>query len=123
MKTNGIANAALAAWLLSTGSLAETASACSSILTPAYSPLPAVASGWQAQLVVGGLKMPRSIQFDDAGALLVVDSGTGVMRYTFTDHGGTCLEVNQQQLLINQTSVSRSCGGPGLSPHGLSCFF
>jgi glucose/arabinose dehydrogenase len=106
MKTNGVAKAALAAGLLSTSALAETASACATVLTPAYSPLPAVANGWQAQLVTGGLKKPRSIQFDSAGALLVVDSGTGVLRYTFTDNGATCLQVNKQQLLINQTTVS-----------------
>jgi opacity protein-like surface antigen len=104
MKTHGVSKVAIAAGLLSTGALAQTA--CSSVLTPAYSPLPAVASGWQAQLVAGGLKKPRSIQFDSTGALLVVDSGTGVLRYTFTDNGGTCLQVDKQELLVNQTAVS-----------------
>lgn len=108
MKTNGVAKAAFAAGLLSTGALAQT-TACSSVLTPAYSPLPAVASGWQAQLVASGLKKPRSIQFDSTGALLIVDSGAGVLRYTFTDNGGTCLQLDKQQLLINQTNVSL-CG-------------
>lgn len=105
MKTNGVAKAAFAAGLLSTGALAQT-TACSSVLTPAYSPLPAVASGWQAQLVASGLKKPRSIQFDSTGALLIVDSGAGVLRYTFTDNGGTCLQLDKQQLLINQTNLN-----------------
>jgi len=107
MKTNCVARAAFAAGLLSRGALADdTASACAAVLTPTYSPLPAVASGWQAQLVAGGLKKPRSIQFDSTGALLVVDSGVGVVRYSFNDTGATCLQANQQQLLINQTNVS-----------------
>ena len=107
MKTNGVARAAFAAGLLSSGAVAaDAASACATVLTPTYSPLPAVASGWQAQLVASGLKKPRSIQFDSTGALLVVDSGVGVVRYTFNDTGATCLQANPQQLLINQTNVS-----------------
>jgi opacity protein-like surface antigen len=102
MKTNGVAKVAVAAGLFS-AALAQ--SACSSVLVPTYT-APAVASGWQAQLVAGGLKKPRSIQFDSAGALLIVDSGKGVLRYTFTDNGDTCLQVDKQQLLIDQTAVS-----------------
>lgn len=102
MKTNGVSSLALAAGLLSAGALAQTA--CSSVLTPTYT-LPALANGWKAQLIASGLKKPRSIQFDSAGALLITDSGNGVLRYTFKDNGGTCLQVDQRQLLVNQTSV------------------
>jgi glucose/arabinose dehydrogenase len=110
MKTNGVAKAALAAGLLSNSALAaDGAAGCANVLTPAYSPLPAVASGWQSQLVAGGLKKPRSIEFDSAGNLLVLDSGKGVVRLTFNDGGATCLQVNQQQLLVNQTTVSPPC--------------
>ncbi|KAB5566712.1 soluble quino protein glucose/sorbosone dehydrogenase [Coniochaeta sp. 2T2.1] len=120
MKTNGVARVALAAGLLSTGAFAaDAASACSSVLTPAYSPLPAIAKGWQAQLVAGGLKKPRSIQFDSAGALLIVDSGKGVLRYTFTDNGATCLTLDKQELLVNQTNLNH---GLGLSTDGKTLY-
>ncbi len=78
---------------------------CTKVLVPTYSP-PSVASGWTAQLVANGLVKPRSLIFDSAGGLLVVESGKGVSRTTFNDHGGTCLEVNTYNLIINQTSVS-----------------
>jgi glucose/arabinose dehydrogenase len=110
MKTNGVAKVAVAAGLFSSA-LAQ--SACPTVLVPTYT-APAVASGWQAQLVASGLKKPRSIQFDGAGALLVVDGGKGVLRYTFTDNGATCLQVDKQQLLINQTSVSYCLKLPSL---------
>lgn len=103
MKSTSVAKTVVAAGLFSTGALAQ--SACSAVLVPTYTP-PAVAPGWQAQLVTGGLKKPRSIEFDSTGALLVVDSGKGVLRYTFTDNGATCLQVLESRLLINQTSVS-----------------
>ncbi|KAJ9133882.1 Soluble quino protein glucose dehydrogenase [Pleurostoma richardsiae] len=90
------------------------AASCSNILAPAYS-TPSVASGWTAQLVVNGLTKPRSIEFDTKGALLVVDSGVGIRRITFTDNGGTCLQVDQNTLLVNQTSLNH---GLALSSDG-----
>jgi hypothetical protein len=109
MKTNGVVTkAALAAGFYSSAVLA--ASGCPSVLVPTYN-APSVASGWQAQLVAAGLKKPRSIQFDSTGALLVVESGKGVSRYTFTDNGGTCLQVAKSSLVIDETAVrtARQC--------------
>lgn len=103
MKTDrAVTKAALAAGLYSSAALA--ASGCPSVLVPSYNP-PAVASGWQAQLVAAGLTKPRSIQFDNTGALLVVESGKGLSRFTFTDNGGTCLQVDKSTLVIDETGV------------------
>ncbi|KAH8896680.1 soluble quino protein glucose dehydrogenase [Thozetella sp. PMI_491] len=104
--------------LLVAGAVAQTASSCSSILVPAYSP-PSVASGWQAQLVATGLRKPRSIQFDGSGALLVVESGKGVTRNTFKDNGGTCLQLEQSTLLINRTELNH---GLALSADGKTLY-
>ncbi|KAK0670184.1 soluble quino protein glucose/sorbosone dehydrogenase [Cercophora samala] len=79
--------------------------ACSDILVP-RNPVPIVASGWQAQLVAGGLTKPRSIQFDESGALLVVESGKGVSRHRFTDNGGTCLHANHSHMLVELTQLN-----------------
>lgn len=86
-----------------TAVLAQTTQ-CPDILTPGYN-TPLVAAGWQAQLVMGGLTKPRSIEFDDTGALLVVESGKGVTRHTFVDGGGTCLTLERSDLLIDEPTV------------------
>ncbi|KUI57288.1 L-sorbosone dehydrogenase [Cytospora mali] len=53
---------------------------------------------------------PRSLTFDSSGALLVLDSGVGVKRLSFTDNGGTCLVPNDPVLVVDATSLN----------HGLS---
>ncbi|KAL1889165.1 hypothetical protein Sste5346_009114 [Sporothrix stenoceras] len=82
-------------------------SICPSILTPSYS-APIVAPGWTAQLVVTGLLTPRSLLFDDAGALLVVESGTGIQRITFDDYGDTCLVVRNSNQVVDQPDLNHS---------------
>ena len=97
--------------LESVASLSQIARAvnCPTNLKASY-PAPVVADGWSAQLIVQGLKSPRSVLFDTAGNLLVVDEGSGIVHLQFTDHGSTCLEVSKTTYLINSTLVSaRSC--------------
>jgi glucose/arabinose dehydrogenase len=106
MKSNVVA-AVLVAGL--SGVVAQ--SACSTVLVPTYTP-PSVAPGWAAQLVVSGLQTPRSLLFDSAGALLVVERGKGVSRITFKDHGGTCLEVDKHDVIIPLASVSSANSPP-----------
>lgn len=105
MKSNRAVNTAVAAAVFCSSACLAEATQCQTILAPTYTP-PSVASGWTAQLIANGLKKPRSIQFDTAGALLVADAGVGIRRITFTDNGGTCLAVNQNQLLVNQTTLN-----------------
>jgi hypothetical protein len=106
---NEIARIALAAGLYTAVATSQDSS-CSTILVPAYSH-PVVASGWQAQLVAGGLTRPRSIAFDSTGALLVVESGKGISRHRFTDNGGTCLASNHSHMLVDLQSVSFTLQG------------
>jgi len=84
------------------------AQSCPQVLTPSYKS-PVVGAGWTAQLIMGGLKSPRGILLDSAGALLVVEQGSGIRRLTFDDHGGTCLTMADNKSLVDDSDVSRSC--------------
>jgi hypothetical protein len=81
-------------------------SSCSTTLTPTNSVQPSVASGYRAQLIATGLSSPRSIQFDKAGNLLVVEQNNGdgsVSALTLQDNGGTCLSVTSHTTLVTQS--------------------
>ena len=67
--------------------LAQSSSSCSTTLTPTKSIKPSIASGYQAALVATGLTKPRSIEFDSAGNLLVVQAGAGIARLQLQDNG------------------------------------
>ena len=87
-------------------------SSCSTTLTPANSVQPSVASGYRAQLIATGLSSPRSIRFDKAGNLLVVEQKKGngsVSALTFQDNGGTCLSVTSHTTLVTQSVRSLAC--------------
>jgi len=102
MKTTRVSRLALAAGLLAS---TATAQSCPKVLVPSYN-FPAVSSGWQVQLVLGGLTKPRSIEFDSTGALIVVESGKGITRHKFSDQGGTCIAETESTVLISQTSLN-----------------
>jgi hypothetical protein len=81
-------------------------SSCSTTLTPTNSVQPSVASGYRAQLIATGLSSPRSIKFDKAGNLLVVEQKNGngsVSALTLQDNGGTCLSVTSHTTLVTQS--------------------
>jgi len=65
-----------------------------------------VASGYTAALVATGLTKPRSIQFDSAGNLLVVEQGAGLTALTLQDNGGACLSVKSSKRVVENTGVS-----------------
>ncbi|KAK4151580.1 L-sorbosone dehydrogenase [Chaetomidium leptoderma] len=113
---NAISKFVLTAGLYAAAVFAQTG--CSNILVPAHSP-PVVASGWQAQLVAGGLTKPRSIAFDSTGALLIVESGKGISRHRFTDNGGTCLASNHSHMLVEMTTLNH---GLALSDDGKTLY-
>lgn len=85
---------------------ATTESACSVTLNPTNSIRPTIASGYRMAVVATGLTKPRSIRFDSKGNLLVVQQGAGIVNLAFTDHGGTCLSVTKNQVVIKNSSVS-----------------
>ena len=80
---------------------------CSRALTPTNSIKPTIASGYHVALVATGLVKPRSIQFDTAGNLLVVQSGAGIISLAFLDDGGTCLSVKNKKTVIDANAVCR----------------
>lgn len=87
--------------------LASSASAQSVTCTlrPEYA-APVMADGWQSRLIATGLSRPRSIIFDTEGALLVVEQGGGIKHLKLADGNGTCLSVQSQTDLVNNTAVS-----------------
>lgn len=94
----GYALALLAAATLATAK-------CSNQLQPGYDhPVPA--DGWSWRLVANGMTKPRSITFDSAGALLVLDEGAGINRLVLQDDGGTCLSVKEKTVVVADTAVS-----------------
>ncbi|KAK4108869.1 soluble quino protein glucose dehydrogenase [Canariomyces notabilis] len=113
-----VANSALAAGLYYAAAAAAQGTACSQVIVPSYS-APVVASGWQAQLVAGGLTKPRSMQFDSTGALLVVESGKGISRHRFTDNGGTCLASNHSHMIVELPELNH---GLALSKDGRTLY-
>ena len=80
---------------------------CENVIVPNYQ-TPSLASGWQGQLVANGFKKPRTLHFDTEGNLIVLDAGVGVRRVKFTDNGDTCLQVAENQLLVDNKDVCES---------------
>ena len=87
--------------------LAQSSPSCSTTLTPTNSIKPSIASGYQAALVATGLTKPRSIEFDSAGNLLVVQAGAGIARLQLQDNGGTCVTVKSKKTVVQASTVSR----------------
>ncbi|EHK25005.1 uncharacterized protein TRIVIDRAFT_190204 [Trichoderma virens Gv29-8] len=101
--------------VLQQGTWAQT---CSNTLNVTY-PAPVAASGWEFRLVANGLERPRGIAFDDAGGLLVVESGVGLTHLTLNDEGGTCLTVKSNKTLIANQNLNH---GLALSGSGKTVY-
>lgn len=54
-----------------------------------------------------GLIDPRSIEFDSAGNLLVVQAGAGIESLQLQDNGGTCVTVKSKKTVVQASAVSR----------------
>ena len=87
--------------------LGQSSSSCSSTLTPTNSIQPSIASGYRAALVATGLTDPRSIEFDSAGNLLVIQAGVGIESLQLQDNGGTCVSVKSKKTVLQASAVSR----------------
>ena len=101
-----VSSAALLGFFFLSG-LAQSSSSCSSTLTPTHSIKPSIASGYRVALVATGLIDPRSIEFDSAGNLLVVQAGAGIESLQLQDDGGTCVSVKSKKTLVQASAVSR----------------
>jgi glucose/arabinose dehydrogenase len=95
--------------LFTASAIAQSSSSCSATLTASY-PAPSLASGYTARLVANNLTRPRGIHFDNAGKLLVVESGSGISALTLRDGGGSCLNVANKQIVVADTGVSLVTG-------------
>jgi len=93
-----------AALLLILASPASAQSCDVTAITPDYKA--AVAhGGWEYRIIANGLRRPRGIVVDSSGALLVVDSGSGIKRIVLEDRGGTCFAVREQTTLVGLSEV------------------
>ena len=60
--------------------------------------------GYQAKLIMKGLKSPRSLIFDKEGNLVVVEQRVGVRYIKFAAGNEPCMASSK--LILNDTSVS-----------------
>ncbi|KAF2453974.1 hypothetical protein BDY21DRAFT_292223 [Lineolata rhizophorae] len=110
--------------LLPSLSFAQSSSSptdCSSSLTASYA-APSVASGFAARLVAQDLDRPRSIRFDSAGNLLVVEQGRGGvtgLRLRDSGEGAACVEVDER---VDVTEDGDLNHGLELSPDGTTLY-
>jgi glucose/arabinose dehydrogenase len=61
-----------------------------------------LASGWKATKIAGGLTNPRSIQFDSAGNMLVVENSKGISHHTLDADG--C--VTATKILVSSNALN-----------------
>lgn len=57
-------------------------------------------------LVATGLTKPRSIAFDAAGNLMVVESGSGITNLVLQDDGGTCITVKDRKVVVDNGALN-----------------
>lgn len=104
-KTPGLLLTAAAAL---TSQFANAQGSCDSNDLEVSYPAPEAADGWRYRLVAEGLTKPRGILFDSEGGLLVVDGGVGLLHYSFSNDGGTCVSVRENTTLIENEDVSHA---------------
>lgn len=100
------------------GLVAAAAASCPNDLQTPY-PAPVADGNYTVRLVANaGLSKPRSLLFDNGGALLVLDSNVGVVRMTLEDHGGSCVTVANTTKVLEDKAVS--CSSFSLDPLAVS---
>ena len=85
-----------------------TGQECGVNLTPANGIKPVAAPGYKFSVVANGLTKPRSIQFDDAGNLLVLQVGKGIVSLQLDDAGGVCVWAPSRETVVTNTAVGHS---------------
>lgn len=96
----------------------QVQAACSNALKPSY-PAPIMADGYKAQLIQQDLNYPRDIIFDTEGALLVVDSGQGVVALTLDESDDDCISVTNSKTVVSDSSLDH---GIELSSDGTTLY-
>ena len=92
---------------------ASIPASCSGAGTAAFQGV--LASGWKGTKVLGGLTSPRSIVFDTAGNMLVVQSGKGISYHVMSPDG--C--VTSTKMLVSLNSLNH---GIALTPDGKTLY-
>ncbi|KAF2467548.1 cellulose binding iron reductase-like protein [Lindgomyces ingoldianus] len=92
---------------------ASIPASCSGAGSAAFSSV--LASGWKATKVLGGLTSPRSIVFDSAGNMLVVQSGKGISYHAMSADGCS----SSTKMLISLNSLNH---GIAFSPDGKTLY-
>ena len=83
-----------------------TGQACELNPAPTKGIKPVAAPGYHFSVVANGLTKPRSIQFDSAGNLLVLQAGKGIISLQLDDAGGACVWAASNQTVVSNTAVS-----------------
>jgi len=96
-------------------------SACSGAGNPVYSSV--LASGWKATKVLGGLTSPRSMVWDSAGNLLVVQSGKGITIHKMGADG--CVTSSSTLIALNSLNhgITFSADGKTLYASSMTTVF
>ncbi|KAF9763654.1 hypothetical protein IL306_003025 [Fusarium sp. DS 682] len=82
-------------------------------------PAPATANNWNYSIIANELRRPRGILFDSEGALIVIDSGNGIIHFELDDEGGTCLQVKKKTTLLKKNNLNH---GIALSKDGRTIY-
>ncbi|KAF4446416.1 hypothetical protein F53441_9933 [Fusarium austroafricanum] len=69
-------------------------------------PTPVTAENWSYTIIANELRRPRGILFDSEGALIVIDSGNGIVHFELEDEGGTCLQVRKKTTLVKKNNLN-----------------
>lgn len=85
-----------------------TGRACEVNPAPRNGIKPVAAPGYLFSVVANGLTKPRSIQFDNAGNLLVLQAGKGIESLQLADAGGSCVWAASRETVVSNTAVSSS---------------
>ena len=80
--------------------------ACEANPAPRNGINPVAAAGYHFSVVANGLTKPRSIQFDNAGNLLVLQAGKGIESLQLADAGGSCVWAASRETVVSNTAVS-----------------
>ena len=86
--------------------IAQSSSSCSFNIQPTRSIQTSIASGYQAAVVATGVAKARTLQFDSAGNLLVLQGDIGVSSFQLDDHGGTCVGIKSRKNVIQNKEAS-----------------
>ncbi|KAM5358919.1 hypothetical protein ACJA88_015259 [Fusarium oxysporum] len=82
-------------------------------------PAPVTADNWNYSIIANELRRPRGILFDSEGALLVIDSGNGIIHFELDDEEGTCLQVRKKTTLLKKDTLNH---GIALSKDGRTIY-